>query len=162
MLEIGVGTGFVIAGTEVFHRACAARIATSVLTRTRTRLAHEQERRIAAEVRAARAETGRSIDAQVALDRAKDQRGDLNKALEDLARRTTQVADLEQQLAAMRTELDLARANAAWRELAASSTTRTAMPDPVPPTPVASPDPPVPDHDDAEIRFGLLELDLPK
>lgn len=149
------GEKFVLTGTEVFHRRCAAGIRRSVRTRLELRLI-DLERDIAtarAEIMELKRQTtderDRTRDAVrtrlVIEDDLRVARAARDAALRDSAYWRERGESLATELARIRGELETARAAAR----------------PPPPVTTAETAPAKDDRDATEIRFSLLELDKP-
>lgn len=136
-----------ISGSEVFHRRCVANIEDSIGNR-RQRQIHELTQALEQSGRAVRQiERSAQQASRAAVSTAEQLTVALARAETALARATAESAvrrrEHEQEVAALRAERDIARA-----EAAIAAAPRIA-------TPADNPDSP----DDATMRFSLLELD---
>jgi len=160
---------FILAGTEVFHRACARSIADSIGTQRQLEIirlrqdlsaTHQEAARLRAELADSRNAIDRALDnqARVAGDKEKSVRGQRDAATRRAERAQVLIDGAEDEMRRAQKERDAMRLerDAAFAELAllralgpGQSATET------------SPDvgPPGDDLDDAEQRFRLLELD---
>lgn len=160
----GPDSRFVLAGTEVFHKRCAALISQSVLTRTRVALDTLRQRQAsaaAAEAKVSRLErelADARRDAQRWLDDRNRLHHDLMATQADLDRRSeaARVASRSFDVVAAARDAAIREADQARRDLVAArgeiATLRAQL---------RPEEPPVnEDHvDDAVLRFRLLELD---
>jgi len=139
-----------ISGSEVFHRRCVANIEDSVGNR-RQRRVHELTQKLEQAGRTIRQLERTAARAEAAAGESADQlRALMEREVQSAADREAVAAirerSHEQEIAKLRAERDIARAEAAIATSASAAAT--------------TPELDTPDLDDASTRFSLLELDL--